>query len=462
MRKRLGHSLLALFVVGGLVGGVFGIHNLGALARPRPVAAAVQPEPVAEPPTPAADPDQELAPHPPMRDFDESPPPFEAAGPVDVAPAPDPTPAPVAPQVEAESGHMNLLLMGIDQRPDEATAGGDPGRTDSMILVSLDFDSHLVSMVSIPRDGYVVIPGHGNERVNAAYTFGELDHSGGGPALAERTVEQLFGIHIDRYALIDIRSMQKVIDTLGGVWIDNPKRLVDTAYPTEDYRTIKIDIPAGRQLMDGVTAVEYARTRHPDSDYGREARQQQVLVAMRDRALQLDVLPRLPQLLPQVRDLVHTDISLVEAVQLANFGRGLDASNIVRMAPDPQLTPSYIGPGGASYINLTPAYRTMVRAMLADPRVASEQAAISVYNAGAPVGSGSRAATLLGAAGLVVNQIANAPHVDATRIQAGGGARHSAELIAHVLGLSTDALEFDGDSSNVRVLLGPDVQLPPG
>ncbi|MBV9132673.1 MAG: LCP family protein, partial [Chloroflexi bacterium] len=238
--------------------------------------------------------------------------------------------------------------------------------------------------------------------------------------------------------------------------------LVDTQYPTEDYRTITIDIPAGHQLMDGVTAVEYARTRHPDSDYGREARQQQVLVAIRDRALQFDVLPRIPQLLPEIHDLVHTDISLVEAAQLANFGRSLESSQIVRMPPDPNLTPSYVGPGGASYINLTPTYRAMVHAMLLNPRVAAEKAAIAVYNAGAPVGSGSRAAGVLGAAGLVVNQIATAPRVTATRIEAGGGARHSAELVAELLGLPTDALVVDGDSTDVKVLLGPDLRLPAG
>ena len=352
--------------------------------------------------------------------------------------------------------------MGIDQRPDEAAAGDDPGRTDSMVLVSIDFDDHLVSMVSIPRDGFVVIPGHGNERVNAAYTFGELDQPGAGPALAEKTVDQLFGITVDRYALVDIHSMQQIIDDLGGVWIDNPQRLVDTAYPTDDYRTITIDIPAGHQLMDGVTAVEYARTRHPDSDYGRQDRQQQVLLAIRNRALQLDVLPRLPQLLPEVRDLVHTDISVVEAVQLANFGRSLDTSQIVRMQPDPNLTPSYIGAGGASYINLTPEYRNMVHAVMLNPRVGSEQADISVFNAGAPVGSGGRAADLLGAAGLVVDQIATAPHVAATRIEAGEGARQSAELVAHVLNLPDDALTVAGDSATVHVLLGPDLQLPSG
>jgi LCP family protein required for cell wall assembly len=329
------------------------------------------------------------------------------------------------------------------------------------MLVSLDFDDHLASMVSIPRDGFVVIPGHGNERVNAAYTFGELDRRGDGPALAERTVEQIFGVHVDRYALVDIHSMEQVIDTLGGVWIDNPYRLVDTEYPTDDYRIMKIDIPAGRQLMDGVTAVEYARTRHPDSDYGRQSRQQQVLLAIRDRALQFDVLPRIPELLPKLRDLVSTDISPVEALQIANFGRGMDATHIVQLPPNPELTPGYIGGGGASYIHLTSTYRSIVHAIVTDPRVAAERAAITVYNAGAPVGSGGRAADLLGAAGLPVSQIDTAPRVPATRIEAGVGARHSAELVAKLLGLSTDALVVDGDSKDVTILLGPDLHLPP-
>jgi LCP family protein required for cell wall assembly len=255
--------------------------------------------------------------------------------------------------------------MGIDQRPDEAAAGGDPGRTDSLLLISLDFAAHTASMVSIPRDGIVSIPGFGTDRINAAYTLGELTARGSGPALATQTVSQLFGIPVDRYALVDIHSAEGVIDTLGGLWIDNPHRLVDTAYPTVDYGYTTIDIPAGRQLMNGQLAVEYARTRHPDSDYGRQARQQQVLLAIRDRAAQLDILPRLPSLLKDLSTLVRTDLSPREVLQLANFGRSLNASHdIVSLAPDPNLTPSYTGPGGAAYINLTQAYRAAVRGIV--------------------------------------------------------------------------------------------------
>jgi LCP family protein required for cell wall assembly len=204
-------------------------------------------------------------------------------------------------------------------------------------------------MASIPRDGFVVIPEHGNERVNAAYTFGELDQRGSGPGLAKRTVAQLFGVPIDRYALVDIHSMERIIDTLGGVWIDNPTRLVDRQFPTDDYGVMTVDIPAGRQLMDGVIAVQYARTRHPDSDYGRQTRQQQVLMALRDQALQLQTLPRLPQLVPQVLELVHTDLRPVEIGQLLNFGRALDGrKDVISLPPNPELTPGYTGPGVSS------------------------------------------------------------------------------------------------------------------
>jgi LCP family protein required for cell wall assembly len=443
----------AIFVIGGLAVGYSALHTLSSL-KPQtpPKADPVAAEAIATPPP--------LADRPLLRDFDNSPPPFAPAG------APDPSTADVpapTPQPKSPVGRVTILLMGIDQRPDEAVAGGDPGRTDSMVLVSIDYDAHTASMVSIPRDGFIVIPRHGSERVNAAYTFGEMDHRGSGPQLAKQTVAQLFGVPVDRYALVDIRAMEQVIDTLGGVWIDNPRRLVDTQYPTDDYRTITIDIPAGRQLMDGVTAVEYARTRHADSDYGRQGRQQQVLLAIRDQALQLNVVPQLPQLLPQLLNLVRTDMSVLEIAQVANFGRELNRDrDIIALAPDPSLTPSYTGPGGASYINLTPNYRTAVKKLVEQPRIAAERAEIAVFNDGAPVGSGSRAADVLRGVGLLVSTVDTGALVTASRIEAGTGARHTAALVVQALGLPADALVLSGDSSTVHVLLGPDARVPSG
>ncbi len=430
-------------MLGGFGAGYSALHTFSTLDQ----RGATKPVPVAAPTTPA--------PYAALRDFDTSPPPFAPAGPRD-APlantAPPPTPQPSSPV-----GRLTILLMGIDQRPDESIPGGDPGRTDSMLLVSIDYDAHTTSLASIPRDGFVVIPQHGNERINAAYTFGEMDYRGGGPDLAKRTVAQVFGVPVDRYALVDIHSMETVIDTLGGVWIDNPHRLVDTQYPTDDYRMITIDIPAGRQLMDGVTAVEYARTRHADSDYGRQARQQQVLLALREKAVQLNVLPQLPQLVPRLLELVRTDMGFVEIAQMANFGRDLNRDrDLVTLPPDATLTPSYTGPGGASYINLTPDYRAAVKELIEHPRVAAERADIGVYNSGAPVGSGSQASQALKRVGLTVRTVDTGMRVDSSRIEAGTGARQTAALIDQVLGLSPEAVIVAGDSSTVRVLLGPD------
>jgi LCP family protein required for cell wall assembly len=441
----------ALFVLGGLIAGWGALQNFRQLAQPRPI------EPLAATAPPGATralPPEPLTSRAPLQESEEDLPPFAAAGQADPAPIPE---------SNSPAGRLTVLLMGIDQRPDEAVSGGDPGRTDSMLLVSVDYDAHTASMVSIPRDGFVVIPGQGQNRVNTAYTFGEIAQPGTGPELAKRTIALIFGVPVDRYAVVDIHSLEEIINTLGGVKIDVPNRLVDTAYPTDDYGTMVVDIPAGPQMMNGVTAVQYARMRHPDSDYGRQARQQQLMLALRNAAMQLDTLPRLPQLIPQLRHLVRTDVTPAEIAQLVGFGRGLAADrDIVTLPASPELTPSYTGPGGAAYINFTAGYRAAVKGLIEQPRVAAERAEISVYNAGAPLGSGSRAAALLGRAGLVVTRITTAQRVNATRIEAGSGARETAALTARALGVPAEALVLVGDSSSVQVLLGPDASLPTG
>jgi polyisoprenyl-teichoic acid--peptidoglycan teichoic acid transferase len=437
-------AVWAVFVAGGLTAGWLGLVNVAVLSNLTP------------PPTPteqATATPAPLGPRAPLRDPGSADaPPFAPAG----------EPAPEAAEVASPSGRMNILLLGVDQRPDEATAdNGDPGRTDSMVFASLDFEAQTAVMVSIPRDGFVVIPGHGNDRINSAYTYGELDQRGQGPPLAKQTVSQLFGLPVDRYVLIDIHGTEQLIDKLGGVWIDNPTRLVDNDYPTDDYGTTTIDIPAGLQLMDGQTAVEYARTRHPDSDYGRQSRQQQVLLAIRDRALQVDIVPKLPTLLPDMLGLVRTDLSPLEVLQLANFGRKLSKNDIVAMPPSGDLTPGYFGAGGASYINLTPAYRGAVRRLVTSPRIAAERAEITILNAGAPPGTGGVVSDLLGKNGLIVTKVDVAPAQPVTHIEAGAAVRHSAESIARLLGLGPGALLVtDEPGPDIRVVLGPDIRLP--
>lgn len=443
---RLFHSLLTLlfvlFVGGGVYAGANGVSNVQQLASRLPSTVRPgAPAPAAKS-TPSASSNGALN--------SDAPPPFAAVG------------GDIAVQKLPE-GRMTILLMGIDQRPDQKADGGDPGRTDSLMLLSVDFAQHTAAMASIPRDSYVVIPGFGSDRVNAAYTYGEIQKRGTGPALAMKTVSQLFGVQVDHYALVDIQSMQNIINLLGGIWIDNPHELIDNQYPTPNYGIMRIDIKPGLQLMDGTTAVEYARTRHPDSDYGRQARQQQVLMAIRDRALQVNVIPRLPSLLPELGKLVETNLSPGDILQLANWGRDLKTSSIVRMPPNPQLAPAYTGAGGAAYINLTPQYRAQVHLLMTDPALFGEHASVQVLNSGAPNGSGGDVASYIERAGFDVANIANGEHVTATRIQAGTGAGRSAQALAALLHLPSSAIVPSGASnSDVRLELGPDIHLPNG
>ena len=129
-------------------------------------------------------------------------------------------------------------------------------------------------MISSPGENRVSIPGHGKSRINAAYPIGEQQIGPGyGPALAKKTVSQLVGVPVQHFVLINFEGFKALIDKLDGVYIDVEKPIDDSAYPTDEFpgdtRTIKIHFDAGLQLMDGKRALIYARTRHADSDFGR-------------------------------------------------------------------------------------------------------------------------------------------------------------------------------------------------
>src|SRR5207253_11179176 len=114
-------------------------------------------------------------------------------------------------------------------------------------------------------------------------------------------------------------GFERIVDTMGGVTIDVPKPLADNDYPLaqNSYGTTRIYIAAGLQHMDGRTALEYARSRHADSDLGRNSRQQQVLLALRPQGVSLNLLPNLNELLSQLSGAIKTDLSLTQVGSLA-------------------------------------------------------------------------------------------------------------------------------------------------
>ena len=230
------------------------------------------------------------------------------------------------------NGHdsVNIALLGLDTRP----GNPDGTRSDTIIVVRVNPQTHAASMLSIPRDLWVDIPGHGQNRINSAYTVGDAAHpDGGGPPLVEATIEKNFGLHIDNFAQVDFEDFEGVIDAIGGVTIDVPKPLLDAEFPTLDYGYKRIFIPAGIQHMDGQTAVEYARSRHADSDTGRNQRQQQVLTAIREQGINLSFLNNTP-LQQSLQRAVKTDLQLGDILSLAQLAIGLNKDNIHNYAID--------------------------------------------------------------------------------------------------------------------------------
>ena len=270
-------------------------------------------------------------------------------------PPPPPTPEPrpnASGPVWSRKGRVNILLMGTDEG--RQCVDGAP-RTDTMIIVSIDPDTQRAYLVSIPRDLWVEIPGRGipgiptEQRINTAYTWGEVyKYPGGGPKLARDTVEKNFGQPIHYHAIVNLHQMQDIIDILGGVDIDVKSRLYDPEFPTDDCGYRIIDIKPGLQHMNGDIAMAYARSRNTaGSDFDRADRQQQVLLAMRRRALQPDIIPKIPALIGQYRSLVKTDMSLIEMLALASLAKDIDQANIQRYTIGVDMVYDVTRPDGA-------------------------------------------------------------------------------------------------------------------
>jgi LCP family protein required for cell wall assembly len=255
-------------------------------------------------------------------------------------------PGPLPTALPEPDGAMNILLLGSDARP-----GEDISRTDTIVLVHLDPRTNRVSMLSFPRDLWVTVPGYGKDKINAAYSIGERKIGPGyGPALLKETVGELVGLPVTHFVMINFDGFKTLIDRIGGIYVDISKAIDDPAYPTDDYRTMKIHFDAGHQLLDGDRALIYARTRHADSDFGRNQRQQQVLMAIFDRVREQGLLGQLTNLddyTDVVSDYIRTDLSRRDMLSLASMGSRLDAENIQRYAIDSTMVierrqPAYV------------------------------------------------------------------------------------------------------------------------
>lgn len=277
------------------------------------------------------------------------------------------------------SKRTNILLLGSDTR-----VGDNYGHTDSVIVVTIDPATKSAAMLSIPRDLWVTIPGYGENRINQAYRLGEFkQYPGGGSALVKATVEANFGILIDHYALVKFEGFAQMVDTMGGVEVCVPERLdaasyhgyTATAINKEEYYSFVsastvllpesdpaaaldpkrgyefLYIEAGWHTLNGNTALQYARSRASlTADFARVQRQQAVLMALRSKALQLGLIPKLPELWYTMQAMYETDLTLSDALTLAQLASTIAADHIHTLAISHDQTQGYRTPEGAQVL----------------------------------------------------------------------------------------------------------------
>ncbi|WP_407644101.1 LCP family protein [Filobacillus milosensis] len=198
---------------------------------------------------------------------------------------------------------INVLILGEDS---DAQGGS---RTDTIMIGQYDTEHDRAKLVSIMRDTYVEIPGHGHNKINAAYAFG-------GPELLRKTIKENFNIDINDYAIVDFRGFERIVDEIApdGIEIDVEKRM----YYTDEAAGLSINLEEGVQKLDGEELLGYARFRNDrESDFGRVRRQQQVMSALKEEMLSFASLLKIPKAIGTIEPYIETTMSRPDIVKFA-------------------------------------------------------------------------------------------------------------------------------------------------
>jgi LCP family protein required for cell wall assembly len=379
---------------------------------------------------------------------------------------------------------MNLLLVGNDSRTSltseqekELHTGGNSGlNTDTMILVHIPADGSKASFVSFPRDSYVDIPGHGKDKLNAAYAYGyqgvprsapESKRQAGGARMLVRTISGLTGLQIDHYAEVDLLGFFNLSSVVGGVEVNLCK-------PVNDRRYSGAVLPAGVQTISGADALKFVRQRHglPRGDFDRIIRQQVFMAGVLRKMLSDEVLlnpVKQRNLVQAAAGSVTVDRDL-DLFQLAQQMQSVTAGQIKFQ------TIPYVGDGrddaGRYILKLEDAatLHTFFQHLSADPqprpkpsatpapKVSPADVTVQVYNGTGTAGLASTAAAALQKAGFTVSSTGNADSANYTRTEiryAPGDKARATALEAQIDGAKL--VERPGLSAGtVQLMLGSD------
>jgi LCP family protein required for cell wall assembly len=387
---------------------------------------------------------------------------------------------------EGESGsqeRINVLVLGLDRRPQE---GEVPSRTDTIFVVTIDPKTDSAGILGIPRDGLVDIPlvdgGTYSERINTVYVQGEdEDYPGGGVGLMKDVIYNNFNISIDHHVLVDFEGFEEIIDALGGIDVDVPDYVNDPYYSwTElpgDYDPQEFE--AGRQHMDGRTALAYSRIRFSSDDLDRIQRQQRVIFAAIEKGKDLNVLTRADDLWSEYNDSIETDISDVKVAGYALLADQVK-DNIHAVSLGPATVP-YTGPQGQAFQVFDWDLTTeLVESLFTDqpadiegaPAVEAQPARVQFQNATDTDGLATRVLNYVATQGYPVEDMASANVYDeqlhdvSEIIDLSGTFEHNRLQLAGWLGISpsmarrataAEVAALTGVDADIIVILGADV-----
>ncbi len=362
---------------------------------------------------------------------------------------------------------VNILVLGVKVLAsdiDESAihpSGYDPvinsfdGLADTMLLLRFDPESKKIAVLSIPRDTQVNIEGHGVTKINAAN-----DH--GGPALTAKTASKLLGdVGIDRYVRVNVQGVEKLIDALGGVEVYVPK---DMKYK-DDTQHLYIDLKEGQQHLDGNKTLQLLRFRYDEyGDLGRVQRQQMVMRALMEQALNPGTLGRLPKILSVIQSHIDTNLSVEELVALVGFGVHTKRSDVNML-----ILPGDFNGNGQHEVSYWLPNRRKIRQMVAqyfdegytedNPEVSQRGVRVAIQDSTNEPEAVQSLINKLREAGyrqIYVDKPWKEP-LDVTRIVAQQGDDSTASTIRDNLGFGDVRVESTGSlASDITIQLGKD------
>lgn len=379
------------------------------------------------------------------------------------------------PQPWDSASRVTILVMGLDYRDWESGEG--PPRTDTMILLTIDPLTKTAGMLNVPRDLWVSIPGFEYGRINTAYPLGiAYDVPGGGPALAMQTVESLIGVPIDYYAIIDFYAFEQFIDELGGINMTVSTEI--SIDPIGQGNTVVLK--PGNYLFNGPNALAYARTRHTEGgDFDRAQRQQQVILAIRDRIVELgpaQIATRVPAFYNELAAGIHTNLSLDDALKLGWLALEIPMDSVQRGAIAPPNAVSLAkSPDGTQDILVpVPDQIRLIRdqvfasSSMASPGLTSGDARANMQSEGATIivangtyveGLATKTQSYLQSLGANVISTQNSDYTTYTKIIDYTGKPYTDKYLVNLMNINPYSISLQYDPNNqvdVLVILGDD------